>query len=112
MSTFGNKCWCGGLIIAVFVASVPSEACEHAAGCTACPPPRVEWNHNHTPEPEGPLMVRQTSVLGTGTAAALPPGQQLSASAPQRPEWPLSTVNECTSGMGLLGVINLAEVPG
>jgi hypothetical protein len=44
------------------------ERCEHS-GVTACPPSRVEWLHGHTPEPDGPPIVRPF-LLSTSTATA------------------------------------------
>jgi hypothetical protein len=77
-----KRCMCGGLIVSMFVGGVAVEACERTPGASACPMPRVEYNHTHFPEPRGPSLARQSYVLGTGTdtgtGTALPPGQQLS----------------------------------
>ena len=53
----------------VVVNDTSMERCEHS-GVTACPEPRVEWLHGHTPEPDRAPMARPVYVLGTGTATA------------------------------------------
>ena len=43
------------------------ERCDHSR-VTACPQPRVEWLHGHTPEPDSPLRkARPAYVLSTAT---------------------------------------------
>lgn len=84
-----KRCVCGGLIVGMFVGGMWVEACDRS-GVTACPMPRVELNHNHTPDPIGPSPMRQSYVLGTGTGTDVPraiPPQHIFA-APQSPEFP------------------------
>jgi hypothetical protein len=56
---------CGALMALMVIDGVWVERCERS-GATACPEPRVEWLHNHTPEPRAP-MARPVYVLGTAT---------------------------------------------
>lgn len=45
------------------------ERCDHS-GARACPEPRVEWLHGHTPEPDNPLPIARPYVLSTSTVTA------------------------------------------
>ncbi|MGC1386605.1 MAG: hypothetical protein WA807_01215 [Steroidobacteraceae bacterium] len=65
----------GGLIGAMVVGSVSVEVCEREAGASACPAPRIEWNHDHMRSPKGPF-VQPPYVLGTSTGTggtSIPP---------------------------------------
>ena|SRR5208282_6006966 len=66
-SVLQKRCVCGGLIVGIFVGGTFVEVCERSVGASACPAPRIEWNHDHRREPQGPSFTHQPYVLGTGT---------------------------------------------
>lgn len=89
---FYKRCMCGGLIISMFVGGVAVEACERgAAGASACPMPRVEYDHTHFPEPQGPYLARQSYVLGTGTDTRSGLISSQIFAQPQYPEFPYAS---------------------
>ena len=62
---FQNQFSSGGFVVTMLLNGAWVEACEFN-GSSACPGPRVEWNHSHTHDPERPLMA-QVYAHGTGT---------------------------------------------
>jgi hypothetical protein len=65
-----RQCVCGALVVAMGVAGVVTETCEHGVNASACPVPRVEFIHTDYPEPQGSGVARAPYVLGTGTGPA------------------------------------------
>ena len=77
-----KRCVCGGLIVSMWVGGVAVEACERGGTASVCAMPRVEYSHNHFPEPQQPILTRPF-VLSTATATNItPPTGQLYATSP------------------------------
>ena len=69
MAFMDKRYFVGGVLGAMVAGTVlPAEVCERdSASASACSAPRVEWDHTHTREPQGPSFAHQSYVLGTGT---------------------------------------------